>query len=1268
MLHNTLTNANDLQTWADRLPARSQLPRLIRRLVYSTTKDAQRIEFPADEAIQLGGWDGIVEIAAGNDRVPTGISVWELGVNVNPKSKADEDYQKRTQNPLGVNPSETTFVFITLRRWGGKEDWVQARQAEGIWREVRAYDADDLAAWLEQTPAVHIWISQLIGRIPEGAASLDTFWKEWSQETNPALTPALAIGGREAQKEEVLCWLGGEPGRLLIQGDSEQEVLAFLAATIESSGTKECKAAQARAVVVDDAASWRTLAMSSTPLILIPRFGIPEGINVAVQQGHHVCLIQRRATTTDGITLPRLNRAAVEQALLDTGLSHDKAQTLATLARRSLSAFRRKLSVITVPSWAEPLAATAILAPLLAGTWENSREADQSVLARLAGKPYSDIQREIVRWANEPDSPLRQVAGIWMIAAHEDAWRLLAPFLTHEDVARFEEVAIDVLSERNPAFDLPQDKRWAANLYGKNIKYSARLREGIAETLALMAALSNEVTLVDALPSADVAQRVVRILMEKAKGSPDLWASFAYQLPLLAEAAPNVFLDAVDEGLRGSNPFLRDVFQDTQDAGLFASSPHTGLLWALETLAWHADYLGRAALCLAALAQIDPGGKLVNRPSRSLRDIFLMWQPHTAALLSKRLAVLDAIRKRYPNVAWALLVSVLPDNHSSVSPTHKPQWRDWVPEERAAISMQEYADSTSLVLERLLSDAGAGAAQWINLIKRCDSLFPHQREVLLQRLESLEISLLTSEDKTLMRDKLREVVSHHRRFPEAQWVMPTEHLDRLENVYGILEPDDPFYLHRWLFRRRVDIPGIRETEWEERMDKLDTLRGNALQAIVAAAGFDGVYQIAQHAEDAAIVGEALARSEILADNEDGFLECNLANNDALRARVATGVVSGGSWKFGQSWVDARLSAAQIAGWSAEQWGDFLVAVPFNFLSLDNIDQLPELAQKLFWERLNFIPIPKDPAEGERILSRLIHFGNPAAMLDVVERAQSQIPGMFPPARIADLLEACVTTTPPSGTDWQTFGHVTAELLTALENSDLPKERLVKLEWMYMAIHEHYRHPKILHGILAEEPKSFVDILQYVYLPSQDGDERDSENIESGAEEAKSQARVAELAYNLLNRWHVLPGRQEDGGVDEQALRNWVLTVRELAGECHRLKVADIHIGHALAFSPPDADGAWPHQAVRNMVEELANPEIEQGCQTQIRNNRGVTSRLPTDGGAQERELAARYSKYAEAVDGMWPRTASMLRAMADSYLHDAKREDSNAELMEDFWR
>ncbi len=68
------------------------------------------------------------------------------------------------------------------------------------------------------------------------------------------------------------------------------------------------------------------------------------------------------------------------------------------------------------------------------------------------------------------------------------------------------------------------------------------------------------------------------------------------------------------------------------------------------------------------------------------------------------------------------------------------------------------------------------------------------------------------------------------------------------------------------------------------------------------------------------------------------------------------------------------------------------------------------------------------------------------------------------------------------------------------------------------------------------------------------------------------------------------------------------------------------------------------------------------------NNRGVTSRSLTEGGAQEREIATRYREDARRFRDDWPRTSGLLNRIAEQYERDARGEDIDADLNQDLWR
>ena len=69
----------------------------------------------------------------------------------------------------------------------------------------------------------------------------------------------------------------------------------------------------------------------------------------------------------------------------------------------------------------------------------------------------------------------------------------------------------------------------------------------------------------------------------------------------------------------------------------------------------------------------------------------------------------------------------------------------------------------------------------------------------------------------------------------------------------------------------------------------------------------------------------------------------------------------------------------------------------------------------------------------------------------------------------------------------------------------------------------------------------------------------------------------------------------------------------------------------------------------------------------VYNARGATLRNPIDGGAQERKLMEQYRAQAQALQARWPRTADMLRRLAQSYEEEAYMHDREAELRQNGW-
>jgi hypothetical protein len=954
MRSQLLVSATDLDAWAARRIAEAQLPRLVRRLVHATGRGVRRLSFRADEGVQIGGWDGIVIADEGNEFVPRGKSVWELGTNQKIKAKADAEYQKRSTDFGDVDPREDTFVFVSPRRWGGKEKWIASRRAEGRWRDVRAYDPDDLETWLETAPAaVHIWISILLGKHPGTAVDLENWWENWSGATAPAVGPGLVISGRTDAANRVIRWLEDTPSILALQADSREEALAFLAAVIEGLPLEVRDRFLARAVIAHDLAAWNHLSASAETLLLVPMFEERDMTAGAVRHGHHVLVPLGRgdAGSPETVELPRRGREAAQGALVAMGLPEAHASELATLARRSLMSLRRRLAInpgVQRPRWAGAERASELLPTLLANAWDNSAEGDRQVLSELAQVPYEKFLRMLVRLGNESDPSVRQIGAIWYLASGEDAWSLLARFLTPADLDAFERVVPQVLGGSATTTGTRRTRGWSTGGPGAPPEYSAHLREGLARTLAIMGTQGASHRFHGSAWQ-DVAERVVGHLLTGTADDWQGWASLRDVLSKLAEAAPDAFLRGVEQLLRNESA-VRALLAN-QEGGALGFCVHSGLLWALETLAWSTEHLARAAGALAALARMDPGGTWSNRPESSLREIFLPWHPQTTADLDQRLRVLDTMRRREPDAAWKLLCQLLPDSMVHAHSTARPEWREWVPDEPPAVTGHELLVSWDRVAERLQQDVGESGQRWAALISHLEKLPDTAIHEVVRRLLALKASRLARDDRVLIWTALRNSISHHRKFPDAPWSVSWEQIDDLERVYRRLTPPDPVDKYAWLFAdgaELLDPPGIDLTATHAALLRL---RRRAVRTVHRRGGMPLVLALAAASTRPDDLGSALGEIELMEAEERELLSAHLDAAEASLAALARGFVACRFSSRGWKWADETLAAASRAGrWTPGQLAAFFTTLPFRTETWDRLEGFALEVQHLYWLR------------------------------------------------------------------------------------------------------------------------------------------------------------------------------------------------------------------------------------------------------------------------------------------------------------------------------
>lgn len=1222
---------DEIASWAGRVDAPAVLPDLVRRLIWATSAPRE-IEFRADGGIRYGGWDGRVTAVAGSAFCPTGSSCWELSTDRDARQKLDGDYAKRHGD------GTDTYVGLTAHRFSAKAEWAAARKADGRWADVRALDADDLSLWLAAAPAVAVWFASLhLQRPLEDLATLDELLDEWSHLTEPPLPRALLLLGKEREQlaEQVHVWATGQPRRIAVAAHTRGEALRFVAAALAS--LPEETGVAARSLVVRSERALRWANRQGESLVLIPTID-PTG-RVATERHHLVVALDRHGTNERAdLQLGRVPYRLFEPEL--DGAGFDDAPRLARESQGSLAALARLCGANEVPEWAsEP--SRLLLALLLAGEWRLSNAADVAVLFQLSGASGQELEELCKRLSRIPDAPLLEHheahrPASWRWTSPADAWTWLSGSFTPGLLSAFREAVLGVLGEEDPVFSMDKSERFYAPLQGKVLKHSDALRQGMANTLARLS-LGGEVGSVDgAALVAGIAHDLLR---------PDwiVWASLSDVLPVIAEAAPNAFLDALMQSLDAGSSGVAHVFAEE---GEF-SNPHTGLLWALERVGWSPARLPRVALLLARFTEVDPGGRMANRPAASFQRLLHPVMPATNAGVEERIATLRHVLHRFPQVGWRLTRALLGSyGLGLVIPAAKPEFLDERCEDRG-VSLVEalgFGESvTDFVLERVGEDAG----RWLELIELRQAP-DGSRARILEALRTLVASgKLSDPDRRLwdgIRDELHLELLHEetRDSPEAR---------TLRQLYATLTPSNPVDAVLWLFSPGKRLPEFVPGGWKAETARMEELASEAITRLSEDGRDLAPLQLLAHRVEAPV---ALAIRLAKAPFADAVEHAMMIPNDRSWARVRPGFLAARSVTLGLDWLRERLESL-LAVEGRDEVVRTLHLLPSIAGTWDLVDMLGAEVRSAFWRAQAFV-YPQDMADAPRVVESLLDEAQYARALDVAGHAAEHLP----PAIVLRALRGFAENPGEQNRAPTGVGYAVERLFSRLYSSaDMDEAEVVRLELAYLSVlvEPHGAAADLrLFQALGHQPEFFAELVRWLYQRDPDAP---AESEPPATDDARRRREgAARNAFRVLQAWNGHPGSKQTGEERERAIRDWTASVLELMQRDGRSGAGEAAVAQVLARVAAGADGIWPCEAARQLIE-AGRSRFRTELGIAKRNLRGVVSRALFEGGRQEMEIAAGYREGARRLReaGGWPETAAFLDEMAEGFEKEARRED-----------
>lgn len=1249
-------NEQNLGTWASRTDARALMPDMVADLIRATVcvADRYRFRFPGGDAGQLRGWDGDLETANAIGLVPEGKSKWEFGVGAG-VAKATADYNKRTAKTTPEVMAENTLVLVNLEGWNTPREmltqWEDERRKEGLWKNVKYIDAVTLVHWLDENPAVAArYARDVLGLAPqEGALSTDEYWAEFSSQFKPSLHETVVIGDRSKAAQDLIERLLGSPESILIGAETAEDVAAFTVAAIRNSEIETRVLLESRTLVVRTEAAARELSTKSGLIFITMK----DAEKLAGKLGEK-CPTVAAATGTLARKYQPLQRASASsmaEGFEKMGLDREQGYELAHRCGRSLTILKRLIPNVppAQPEWLQHVA--QLKAAFLAGGWSANVSMDRQLLQELGNyKEYSEFDSVILPTLGFSDPPIDRVADAWQVRAPVDAFFFYGQQLTDGDLARLRDAIIKVFSHvgEQPT----RDEKFTFG-YTAPADYSRWLRDGLALTLLIIAAMHDAIALhINGKSPQQYVDEIVAALPDWGKKHGAL-LRLGDQTALIAEAAPNPFLTALESIFEGSHEELAKIFTGG-DSNMFGPpSTHVRILWGLETIAWDPRHLNRVVTVLARLAELDPDPESnhVNRPINSLKTILLGWSPSTYAKLGQRIACLDLVIKASKKVGWQLLVKLLPKFHDTSVASNQPKIRDLAPKIHEPITFGVVWDFEAQVVMRAIAHSGDDEDRISLLIVNLGSYQLENRKRVLDHIDTFLTRHQTAEGCKIWHS-LRDEASRHGNYADSDWAMKPGDRALLDEIVDRHRPTDPLAEDRQLFDDWMPNIG-KDVLGEGQLPDYDEYRKAAIDKILKRNYVPEILRLSRLAKLPELIGPALQNSSISIEQALNLLLGALSDDVPRSLRFQVSAV--GAQKFGNSWTELFGEyVLPLVDNNAEK-ARLMLGWPLNEDTWSFVKNLGPDVEEQYWHQNNILPTTGTDRQLFYAIDRFRELERHVDVLCFIHGRLSDLPTELLQDLLVKGASHLETAVNHAGTMLQ---YYITKAITELRTRDKVNElEVARVEYSYLPILDFNEQPQTIVGLMAKDAELYVDILTKVFRAKSAAPE----------EEVSAENRVhARTSHQLLMRFKLVPGLI-DGKVDAEVLGTWVSKARQLARANDREEVCDIYIGHVLAYSPSDpVSNSWPAAAVCEVIESTASDALQRGFTSECFNKRGVYSKNITEGGGQERALADQYQRWADQAH-QYPRTAAMLESIAERWRHDAEIEDTRAEQRKMKW-
>ncbi|MCM1532884.1 MAG: hypothetical protein NC114_11545 [Ruminococcus flavefaciens] len=619
-----------------KINAAGLLPELVKRLILSSVKNISTIRFPSMNDVWAPGFDGVVECDEGNTHIKPGFSVWECGINHNSLQKVNSDYDKRNNDPLGIDKSKTSLYMVVPYIWKNrisKQQWENERKGE--WANVHIVDAVELCDWLNSEPAVVCWLLENYSSKVLSFSSVSKAWEKFSHKTEPNFVMDMFIRGRGEKVELLNNFVKKDIIR--VKSQSHIDAVGFvLAATLTNKEKGETY------IVIDNEKTYNEINKIVKNKTFIFTFKYESDIISENNNRVILCFNCEDTSIKPDIELNKLFGQMFENALEQMGIKGIEATRLSKFTDRNPYILLRHIPGTaneTCPKWAKSGNLTPLIPILFMRNVNKNNDLHREIIEKLGVKyqDFEDRMRELLRYE---DSPIKSIGSHYAIINYEDIWtemRLSVSDRWYASLVEIIKAIISSLSISNSIYS-PISGNIFNNLLMNFVYFSNNCEQDRQRVV-------NDISSI--------------IMLMKDKKCQYLLIK---NLTTFAKAAPSVVLDFIQNDLKQKNGIITPLFENQT-----GFNEYCNILWALECLTQFNSTKVDACRILKDLYLRNYEYRIVNSPMETLSSALNILIPHNALTLNEKKGLLLSFIDENPIEMSAFALDLIGNNISARS-------------------------------------------------------------------------------------------------------------------------------------------------------------------------------------------------------------------------------------------------------------------------------------------------------------------------------------------------------------------------------------------------------------------------------------------------------------------------------------------------------------------------------------------------------------------------------------------------------------------------